>query len=83
MRRLRIFWTSHGYSYCNFTARVGGSQSPAERFAKAIQAMDYNDQRWKQIMNLEGLTRWVPGGTAGYEELEREARQLDMLTERA
>jgi phosphate/phosphite/phosphonate ABC transporter binding protein len=81
-RRLRIFWTSRGYSHCNFTARVGLSPSLAERFTKAIQAMDYNDPKWKQIMNLEGLTRWIPGSTAGYDELEREARRLNMLSER-
>jgi len=81
-RRLRVFWTSHGYSHCNFTARTGLAPSLAERFTKAIQAMDYNDPRWKQVMNLEGLTRWLPGSTAGYDELEREARRLDMLIER-
>ncbi len=81
--RLRIFWTSRGYSHCNFTARAGLAPSLAERFTKAIQAMDYNDPRWKQVMNLEGLTRWMPGSTAGYDELEREARRLDMLSESA
>jgi phosphate/phosphite/phosphonate ABC transporter binding protein len=82
-RRLRIFWTSRGYSHCNFTARAGLAPSLAERFTKAIQAMDYNDPRWKQVMNLEGLTRWMPGSTAGYAELEREARRLDLLSESA
>jgi phosphonate transport system substrate-binding protein len=78
---LGIFWTSHGYSHCNFTARVGLAASLAERFTKAIKAMDYQDPKWKQIMNLEGLTRWMPGSTEGYDELEREARRLDMLSE--
>jgi ABC-type phosphate/phosphonate transport system substrate-binding protein len=78
-RALRIFWTSHGYSHCNFTARAGLSAPLAERFTKAIQAMHYADPKWKQIMNLEGLTRWMPGSTEGYDELEREARRLDML----
>jgi phosphate/phosphite/phosphonate ABC transporter binding protein len=82
-RKLRVFWTSHGYSHCNFTARTGLAPSLAERFTKAIQAMDYNDPRWKQVMSLEGLTRWMPGSTAGYDELEREARRIDILSERA
>jgi phosphonate transport system substrate-binding protein len=82
-RTLRIFWTSHGYSHCNFTARASLPTSLAERFTKAIQAMDYNDPKWKQIMNLEGLSRWVPGSTAGYDELEREAQRLDLLSEPA
>jgi phosphate/phosphite/phosphonate ABC transporter binding protein len=80
---LSIFWTSHGYSHCNFTARAGLAASLAERFIKALEAMDYNDPEWKQIMNLEGLTRWMPGSTEGYDELEREARRLDMLSEPA
>jgi phosphonate transport system substrate-binding protein len=79
-RRLGIFWTSHGYSHCNFTARTGLPASLAERFTKTMQAMDYSDPKWKQIMNLEGLTRWMPGSTAGYDELEREARRLNMLS---
>jgi phosphonate transport system substrate-binding protein len=82
-RRLRVFWTSHGYNHCNFTAPARLAPSLAARFTKAIQAMDYNDPRWKQIMNLEGLTRWMPGSTAGYDELEHEARRLDMLSESA
>jgi ABC-type phosphate/phosphonate transport system substrate-binding protein len=78
-----IFWTSHGYSHCNFTAHARLPASLAERFTKAIEAMDYNAPKWKQIMNLEGLTRWMPGSTEGYDELEREARPLDMLSEPA
>jgi len=78
-RTLRIFWTSRGYSHCNFTAGAGLPSALAERFTKAIQAMDYNDPKWQQIMNLEGLTRWMPGSTAGYDELEREARRLNLL----
>jgi phosphate/phosphite/phosphonate ABC transporter binding protein len=76
---LRCFWTSPGYSHCNFTARAGLPAPLAERFTKAMQAMDYNDPKWKQIMNLEGLTRWLHGITEGYDELEREARRLDLL----
>jgi phosphonate transport system substrate-binding protein len=83
LRTLVIFWTSPGYSHCNFTARAELPASLAERFTKAIQAMDYSDPKWKQIMNLEGLTRWMPGSTEGYDELEHEARRLNMLTDQA
>jgi phosphonate transport system substrate-binding protein len=80
---LRLFWSSPGYSHCNFTARTELSPSLVERFTETIQAMDYNDPKWKQIMSLEGLTRWMPGSTEGYDELEREARRLNLLSERA
>jgi hypothetical protein len=42
--------------------------------------MDYEKPEQKRIMDLEGLTRWVPGRTEGYRELEEEARELGMLT---
>jgi ABC-type phosphate/phosphonate transport system substrate-binding protein len=74
-----LSWTSHGYSHCNFTARAGLPASLAESFTQAIQAMDYGDPKWKQIMNLESLRRWMPGSTQGYDELEKEARRLHIL----
>jgi phosphonate transport system substrate-binding protein len=82
-RQLVIFWTSQGYSHCNFTAQAGFSSALVERFTNAIQAMDYSDAKWRQIMKLEGLTRWMRGTTEGYDQLEREARRLDMLREGA
>jgi phosphonate transport system substrate-binding protein len=79
LQKLRIFWTSPGYCHCNFTARADFPAALAERFAQALLAMDYQKPEHKQIMDLEGLTRWVPGRTEGYQELEDEARELGML----
>ncbi|MBI3798368.1 MAG: PhnD/SsuA/transferrin family substrate-binding protein [Deltaproteobacteria bacterium] len=77
---LRIFWTSPGYCHCNFTARADFSPALAERFTQVILAMDYQQPEQKRIMDLEGLTRWVPGRTQGYQELEDEARALNLLS---
>jgi ABC-type phosphate/phosphonate transport system substrate-binding protein len=43
-------------------------------------AMDYQHPEQKRIMDLEGLTRWVPGRSEGYRELEDEARELNLLS---
>jgi phosphate/phosphite/phosphonate ABC transporter binding protein len=79
-QKLRIFWTSPGYCHCNFTARADFPAELAHRFTQAILAMDYQQPEQKRIMDLEGLTRWVPGRTEGYQELEDEARELNMLS---
>lgn len=79
-QKLRIFWTSPGYCHCNFTARADFPAALAERFAQAMLAMDYQKPEHKQIMDLEGLTRWVTGRTEGYQELEEAARELNMLS---
>jgi ABC-type phosphate/phosphonate transport system substrate-binding protein len=59
-------WTSPGYDHCNFTALPGFDRGLAERWAKALLAMDYNDPRWRHFMDLEGLVAWVPGRKQGY-----------------
>jgi phosphate/phosphite/phosphonate ABC transporter binding protein len=79
-QQLRIFWTSPGYCHCNFTARADFPAALADRFAQVILAMDYQKPEYKKIMDLEGLTRWVPGRTEGYQELEAAAREFKMLS---
>ena len=79
-QKLRIFWTSPGYCHCNFTARADFPAELAQRFTQAILAMDYQKPGHKKIMDLEGLTRWVPGRTEGYRELEEAARALEVLS---
>ena len=79
-QKLRIFWTSPSYCHCNFTARADFPAELAQRFTQTILAMDYQQPEQKRIMDLEGLTRWVPGRTEGYQELEDEARELNMLS---
>jgi ABC-type phosphate/phosphonate transport system substrate-binding protein len=31
----------------------------AERWTEALLAMNYNDLRWRELMDAEGLKRWV------------------------
>lgn len=62
-------WTSPPYCHCNFTALADFDEELGQRWSKALLAMSYNDPRWRRLMDLEGLTEWVPGQRAGYETL--------------
>lgn len=62
-------WTSPAYCHCNFTALPGFDPVVAEQWVAALLKMDYNDPSWRRIMDLEGLTSWVPGRKDGYEDL--------------
>jgi phosphonate transport system substrate-binding protein len=64
------FWTSPGYDHCNFTALPDFDPDLAERWQRALLAMDYRDPRWRPIMDLEGLVSWVPGRKEGYEPVQ-------------
>lgn len=57
--RLRPVWTSPGYCHCNFTALAAFSADRARRWTESLLAMSYDDPRWRDIMDLEGLKRWV------------------------
>jgi ABC-type phosphate/phosphonate transport system substrate-binding protein len=67
-------WTSPPYCHCNFTALPDFDRALAERWSSALMRMDYNDPRWRRLMDLEGLTAWLPGQKLGYEAL---AKALD------
>ena len=66
---VRSVWTSPGYSHCNFTALPDSDQDLLQPFISALMKMDYDDPRWRPIMDLEGVTSWVPGRKEGYEDL--------------
>ena len=64
---LKSIWTSPGYNHCNFTALASFDRDLARRWSQALLGMKYDDGRWRRLMDLEGLTSWVPGRAEGYE----------------
>jgi phosphonate transport system substrate-binding protein len=65
----RIVARTDPFDHCNMS--VTGSPSPElARFASLLLEMDYADPEVRPLLDLEGLTRWVPGRTSGYRQLE-------------
>ncbi len=63
---VRSVWTSPPYSHCNFTALPAFDRALADRWSKALLAMDYDNPRWRRVMDTEGLKLWLPGQKDGY-----------------
>ncbi len=76
---LHCVWQSAPYSHCNFTALGDFDPAIAQRWTEVLLEMDHGDARWRPTMDLEGLTSWQPGRTAGYEELAAAIRFEDRL----
>jgi ABC-type phosphate/phosphonate transport system substrate-binding protein len=57
--QFRPVWTSPGYCHCNFTALADFPEERARRWTDSLVAMNYEDPRWRGLMDLEGLRRWV------------------------
>ena len=67
--QLRVVLQTAPYDHCNFTALA---DTPAiDRFRALLLAMSYDDPVVRPLLDLEGLTRWLPGRTSGYALLER------------
>jgi ABC-type phosphate/phosphonate transport system substrate-binding protein len=65
----RIVAQTPPYDHCNMTAL--DARSPLlEQFTSVLLEMDYADPVVRPLLDLEGLTRWLPGRTSGYDQLE-------------
>jgi phosphonate transport system substrate-binding protein len=72
---LQEVWTSPPYHHCMFTARPDFDQEMEGRFAEALSAMSYENPAHRAVLEAEGLRRWVPPHTDGYQALREAARQ--------
>ena len=69
---IRPIWTSPGYCHCNFTVLAEFPADRGRRWTESLLAMRYDNPRWRELMDLEGLKRWVattPDVMAGYRVL--------------
>ncbi|HWG74714.1 MAG TPA: PhnD/SsuA/transferrin family substrate-binding protein [Acidimicrobiales bacterium] len=65
----RVIAQTPPYDHCNFSV-VGPGSPLVDRFVGLLLAMDYADPAVRPLLDLEGLTRWLPGRTSGYQQLE-------------
>lgn len=65
----RVIGQTPQYDHCNFS--VAGSESlRLDDFVSLLLGMDYADPAVRPLLDLEGLTRWLPGRLEGYAPLE-------------
>jgi ABC-type phosphate/phosphonate transport system substrate-binding protein len=67
--RVRALWTTPAYHHCNFTALESLDDSTARAWVETLLRMDYNNPAHRPILDMEGLKRWVPATTQGYQSL--------------
>jgi phosphonate transport system substrate-binding protein len=67
---VRVIGQTAAYDHCNMTAGPAAEPDEVQRFAGMLLAMSYADPRVRPLLDLEGLTRWLPGRSDRYAALE-------------
>ena len=70
----RVIAQTAPFDHCNMS--VVADHPLLERFVDLLLGMDYADPSARPLMDLEGLTRWLPGRLTGYAALESAVDQL-------
>jgi ABC-type phosphate/phosphonate transport system substrate-binding protein len=67
----RVVCQTERFDHCNMTVVDSAPEALVARFGELLLAMDYADPEVRPLLDLEGLTAWLPGRLSGYLALER------------
>jgi phosphonate transport system substrate-binding protein len=67
----RIVCQTEPFDHCNMTVSAAPPAAAVTRFGELLLSMDYADALVRPLLDLEGLTAWLPGRVSGYRALER------------
>lgn len=65
----RIIGQTSAFDHCNMTV-IESKSSLVDGFCSRLIGMDYSDSTVRPLLDLEGLTQWLPGRVSGYQQIE-------------
>jgi len=78
---VRTIATTPLYDHCNFTVIDGRMSDSVKLFRELLLGMSYEDPEVRRLLDLEGLKRWLPGRTDGYQLLSNAVDHFGYLDE--
>lgn len=75
----QVIGETEPFDHCNFTALDDGPADLIERFVNLLLGMSFDDPAVRPLLELEGLTKWMPGRTIGYAMLDRAVDRTHFL----
>jgi phosphonate transport system substrate-binding protein len=67
---VRVLTQTRPYDHCNMTAGPSSAVALVDEFVDDLLGMSYSDPDVRPLLDLEGLTEWLPGRSNGYSALE-------------
>lgn len=77
--RYRILTPTERFDHCVFTVRDEFPRDVEERWLAALYAMQYDNPKHREMMDLEGLKAWLPGRTTGFGPLQTAVARFDFF----
>ncbi|MFA3879475.1 phosphate/phosphite/phosphonate ABC transporter substrate-binding protein [Streptomyces sp. MMCC 100] len=65
----RLLSRTSPYDHCVLASGPSLDTASADRLRKSLLSMSYADPEVRHLLDLEGLTRWLPGRESGYRQL--------------
>ncbi len=65
----KIAVTPH-FDHCIFSCRPSFNEKTLDVFSTTLFKMDYNNPAHKEMMDMEGLKKWVEGRISGFEQIK-------------
>jgi ABC-type phosphate/phosphonate transport system substrate-binding protein len=72
----RVLGRTPPFDHCVLTAGAAAPAGPADRLASLLLSMSYADPEVRPLLDLEGLTKWRPGRTGGFGQIEDAVDEL-------
>lgn len=79
-QRFSIVATTDLFDHCVFTVRDDFPVEVEQRWLMTLFSMDYNNPKHREMMDLEGLTQWLPGRTSGFGPLSEAVERQRFFT---
>jgi phosphonate transport system substrate-binding protein len=73
----RVLATTAPYDHCNFTVLDHLPETWTSHFVEVLLGMSFQDPEVRILMELEGLKRWLPARTTGYQQLEKAVKRFE------
>jgi len=71
----RILATTDRFDHCVFTVRADFAPDVEKRWLDVLFSMSYDDPKHREMMDMEGLKKWMAGRTTGFGPLSEAAEK--------
>jgi ABC-type phosphate/phosphonate transport system substrate-binding protein len=78
---VRVIGQTACYDHCTMTTAPTAPPDEVAEFVKLLLEMSYEDERVRPLLDMEGLTQWLPGRVSGYAALERAVDESGFYTQ--